>query len=158
MLDQSRFSMMAKFLPCFFSSVLLVGCSSMNIVPVSLNVSATPVINASEHEMSLPVRLRVYQLSDVNKFKDATFRELWKHDKKTLAETFIGVHEMTVTPKSQTKIKLDRAEKTKYIGVFALFRHPRLSTWRAYKSVSSQASSLLSSTSVTVSGNVVRIK
>ena len=77
---------------------------------------------------------------------------------KTLAETFIGVHEMTVTPKSQTKIKLDRAEKTKYIGVVALFRHPRLSTWRAYKSVSSQASSLLSSTSVTVSGNVVRIK
>ena len=147
----------ALFFTCV-SAFLLSGCSSMNVVPLSFNVAAMPVINSFENEASLPVRLRIYQLTELSKFKDATFRELWKLDKQTLGESLISTHELTLTPKSMTKLKLDRQDKAKYIGVIAIFRHPELGKWRAYKSVSSQASSLLSSMSIEISGNSVRIK
>ena len=138
--------------------VLLTSCSKVGIVPVSLTVAGDKVINSSESESSLPVRLRLYQLSDLTKFQDATFRELWKMDKQTLAESYISSQEFTVAPDSKAKLKFDRQEKANYIGVVALFRHPELGKWRASQKISSQAASLISSMSVTVNGNSVRIK
>lgn len=154
----SRFwRLCTKILLFIMSVILLSSCSTMSIVPVSLNVSTTKAINSSENEASLPVRLRIYQLSELNKFKDATFRELWKMDKQTLGDTLISSNEFTVTPDSKTKLKLDRHEKANFIGVIAIFRHPELGKWRAYQKVSSQASMLLSSMSVIIEGNSVRL-
>lgn len=137
---------------------LMPACSGVSLVPVSFNIASSSLINSSENETSLPVRVRIYQLSELNKFKDATFRELWKMDKQTLGDTLISSKELTVTPSLHSKFKLDRQTKANYIGVMALFRHPELGKWRAYQKVDSQASSLISSMTVRIDGNSVRIK
>lgn len=138
--------------------IFICACSSMMSVPVAFKISASDHINSYEHEASLPVRLRIYQLSDLNQFKEATFRELWKMDQKILGDSLVSMKELTVTPGLKNKLKIDRNEKTNYIGIVVIFRHPELGKWRAYHKVSSQASSLLSSMSVEITGNSVRLK
>ena len=147
-----------KIISVFILSNFLFACSSLPVVPVSFNVKSADNINGYINETSLPVRLRIYQLSELSPFKEATFRELWKLDKQVLGDSLIAVDEITITPHSTVSIKIERQDKTTYIGVFAVFRHPELGKWRAYQKVSSQASSLLSSTSIAVNGNSVRVK
>ncbi len=152
-----HFSKFKSWLICL-TALCLGACSSMAIVPVAFNITATNNINSYEHESALPVRLRIYQLADLNQFKGATFRELWKMDKQILGDSFVSMKEITVTPGLKNKLKISRQDKTNYIGIIAIFRHPELGKWRAYTKVSSQASSLLTSMSVSLNGNSVSLK
>ena len=152
----NRFSKMITY--SLFTFGCLGGCTVMPKVPVSFNINAANNINSDEHELSLPVQVRIYQLTDLHAFKDATFHELWKMDKKVLGDSFLYSKEISITPNYSERIKIDRKEGAQYIGVVALFRHPELGKWRAYKTIQNQASSMMSSMKLTVTGNSIRIK
>lgn len=152
----NRFSKMITY--SLFTLGCLGGCSVMPKVPVSFNINAANNINSDEHELSLPVQVRIYQLTDLHAFKEATFNELWKMDKKVLGDSFLYSKEISITPNYSERIKIDRKEGAQYIGVVALFRHPELGKWRAYKTIQNQASSMMSSMKLTVTGNSIRIK
>ncbi|NTS77901.1 type VI secretion system lipoprotein TssJ [Catenovulum sp. SM1970] len=121
-----------KFLKAtfFFGLVCLLGaCSSTK---VTLDVSATDNLNLNRFDEPLPVVLRVYQLTDVQAFNNATFNDLWKSDKSVLANTLVTMEEHTVYPSDQTKIVFDQAELANYVAIFALFRDRAENNWRVF--------------------------
>ena len=83
--------------------IFICACSSMMSV-LSHSKFPLQIIYIYEHEASLPVRLRIYQLSDLNQFKEATFRELWKMDQKILGDSLVSMKELTVTPGLKNKL------------------------------------------------------
>jgi len=143
----------------FYCIILLLNsCSSLPLVPISYQIKSSTNLNSDDYESSLPVLVRIYQLSDIASFREATFRQLWKSDKQILGDSFVSVKSLTIPPGQNITIKQDRNNKTKYIGLLALFRHPELGRWRSYKQVSSQASSLLTSMNIYLTANSVSIK
>ena len=155
MFYQSKIFRGVRIFLIILSVILATACTSIPRVPVSLTVTSKPNINSGPSLTALPVRVRVYQLRDINEFKDATFKELWKMDKSILGDSFISVKELTITPASKQKLKISRDEDTQYIGVVALFRKPQLSKWRVYKRVDWQAKSLISAMNIYVAGNTI---
>lgn len=153
-LIKKRISALLLLCYCLFFSA----CSSIPRVPISFLVQSQVNINSDGHLQALPVRLRIYQLSDISQFKEATFKALWKMDKAVLANSLISVKEITVLPSMKESITLTRAEGANYIGVIALFRKVKTAQWRAYSKIDSQAKSLIASMKISVSGNKVRLK
>ena len=70
---------------------------------VALDITATDNLNLNQYDEALPVVLRVYQLSDIQSFKTATFEDLWKSDKSVLSNTLITVEEKQSTQQSKQK-------------------------------------------------------
>jgi type VI secretion system protein VasD len=157
MMKQVYIRLMPKGLIIFFLT-LLAACSNIPRVPVWLSLDIGPRINTDESAISLPVRVKIYQLKDITAFKEASFRELWKMDKTILADSLVTTKSITVTPNLKKKLRIERMPDTKYIGVIVLFRRAELGKWRAYKKVDSQAKSLVTTMSLAISGNTVRIK
>ena len=98
-----RFAIKKAVLITLFMS--LTACMSTN---VELDITATDNLNLNQFDEALPVVLRVYQLSDIQSFKTATFEDLWKSDKSVLSNTLITVEEKTINPAEKTKIEFER--------------------------------------------------
>jgi len=107
--------------------VLLSGCSSTDI---RLNLSASADLNSNNHNESLPVIVRVYQLADVKTFRHATFDQLWKADELILGSDLIAKKELTVKPSANLDYEFVQADGAKYIAMFAMFRNGEGSSWR----------------------------
>lgn len=58
----------------FIMVLFLTGCMSTY---VKLDVTATDNINLNQFNEPLPVVLKVYQLTDIQAFKNSTFEQLW---------------------------------------------------------------------------------
>ena len=125
---------------------------------VSYQIEASQAINPDDYQNSLPVQLKLNQLKDMEKFQQVTFRQLWKVDRKVLADQLVSVSSITVSLNEKIVFKQDGKEGTKYIGVVALFRHPKLGVWRSYKPVDSKPTSLILPMQIIIEGNNVRIK
>jgi len=76
--------------------------------------------------------VRVYTLKDPDRFKHATFEELWKHDRDTLGKDLLGLKELTIHPDTQHPIDLEvELEEGKgYLGVAAFFLQVQGKHWR----------------------------
>eukprot|EP00389_Voromonas_pontica_P009903 GDKH01015045.1.p1 GENE.GDKH01015045.1~~GDKH01015045.1.p1 ORF type:complete len:73 (+),score=0.63 GDKH01015045.1:18-236(+) len=61
-------------------AVLLMSLTACMSTNVELDITATDNLNLNQFDEALPVVLRVYQLSDIQSFKTATFEELWKSE------------------------------------------------------------------------------
>jgi type VI secretion system protein VasD len=96
---------------------------------VDLAVIASPRINLEENGEPRPVQLRLYQLSTDIRFNNASFQDIWKNDKATLADELVKVTELTVYPDSRTDIKFQRDESAMFIAAVALFRNPKGRSW-----------------------------
>ena len=93
-----------KYLALLFNLILislLTGCMTTH---VKVDVSASDSINLSKWDESLPVVLKVYQLTDIQAFKNASFEELWKSDKKIRSDTLIIVEERTIQPSDKLRL------------------------------------------------------
>jgi len=141
-----------------FSAIIvattLTACSSTQ---VKLDVSATDNLNLNQFNEALPVVLRVYQLSDIQGFKTATFEELWKSDKSVLANSLITVEERTVNPSDKIKINFEQAEGAKYVAVFALFRDRSDENWRIFHELDSGTVQLSTSLDILLTSNAVTL-
>jgi len=133
-------------------AVLISACSSTQ---VNLAVTATDNLNLNQFDEALPVVLRIYQLSDIQSFKDASFKELWKNDKSVLGNSLITVEERTVNPADKLKINFEQAENAKYVAVFALFRDRKSSKWRVYHALDSGTMQLSTSLDIMLTSNAV---
>jgi type VI secretion system VasD/TssJ family lipoprotein len=115
-------------------AVLLVldGCGSM----VNVGAKSDKFLNNSGGESTLPVVVRIYQLSDDTAFKNATFRDLWKRDTEVLGSALLSSKEIIMRPDSKEKLSVPLDEKTKFVAGFALFRNPDAVKWRFIEPVS----------------------
>lgn len=136
------------------SALFLTACMSTT---VELDIKATDNLNLNQFDEALPVVLRVYQLSDIQSFKTATFEQLWKSDKSVLANTLITVEEQTINPAEQTSIEFDQADNARFVAIVALFRDRQGDKWKTYYPLSDGPVQLSTSLDVMITNNEVRL-
>ena len=107
--------------------MLLSACSSTD---VRLNLSASSDLNSNNHNEPLAVIVRVYQLSDVQSFRNATFDQLWKADELILGSALVDKQELTIKPDAKLDYEFVQADGAEYIAMFALFRNVEKNRWR----------------------------
>ena len=114
------------------AGLLLIACSGPM---VRVDLAATATLNPDLKGDPLPVVVRVYQLTDKGAFESATFSQLWKSDQAVLGKTLLTRNEVIVNPGSKSKVELDRNDKTRYVGVVAIFRNPVEQKWRELRPI-----------------------
>ena len=112
--------------------LLLAGCGNL----VKVGVQSDKDLNTVGSGSSLPVVVRVYQLSDDAAFKSAAFRDLWKKDAEILGPALLSVKEFTMKPDSKEQLSFPLDAKTKFVAGFAVFRNPDAAKWRFVQPVS----------------------
>ncbi|WP_255554904.1 type VI secretion system lipoprotein TssJ [Moritella sp. 24] len=128
-----------KLLASMLTLLLLTACSSTD---VRLNLSASADLNTNSYNEPLPVIVRVYQLSDVKTFRNATFDQLWKADELVLGSALINKKELTVKPNAKLDYEFIQADGAEYIAMFAMFRNVKKNNWRWLHKLDSGALSL----------------
>jgi len=117
----------AKALTSLLVLLLLSACSSTD---VRLNLSASADLNSNNTSEPLPVIVRVYQLSDVTTFRNASFDQLWKADELVLGSALVNKKELTVKPNAKLDYEFVQADGAEYIAMFAMFRNIEKENWR----------------------------
>lgn len=110
----------------------LAGCGNI----VKMDMRSDKDLNVAISGASLPVVVRVYQLSDSTAFKSAAFHDLWKRDAETLGASLLSSKEIIMQPDSKESISLPLNEKTKFVAVFAMFRNTNTAKWSFIQPVS----------------------
>lgn len=116
-----------KILIVMLTMLVLSACSSTD---VRVNLSASADLNSNNYNESLPVIVRVYQLSDVKQFRNATFDQLWKADELLLGSDLIDKQELTIKPNAKLDYEFVQADGAEYIAIFAMFRKAEKNSWR----------------------------
>lgn len=110
----------------------LTACSTHTI---RLQLHADKQLNWDSHHKSLPVVVRIYQLSDNRVFKRANFRELWLNDTEALGQSLLQRDEVTLSPNSRVQFSVSLHSSTRFIAGVALFREPKNNHWRLLQPV-----------------------
>lgn len=137
-------------------ALIVTGCGSPK---VKVNVAADQSMNQDNQQRSLPVVVRVYQLSSKTKFEHADFKQLWKSDIELLGTELLAREEYLIHPGEMSTLKLTKQDDVQYIGVVALFRDNVQNHWRILKPVSQTglAPHFSSSMSVNVKDKTIQI-
>lgn len=120
---------------------VLIACSNgQTILPIKepdnckqqiigMSIVASERLNPTECGDSRPVQLRIYQLKTDIRLQNASFDEIWKDDKKTLADDLVKVDEMSIYPDTRTEVKFERDDSALIVAAIALFRDHRGRSW-----------------------------
>lgn len=135
---------------------MIVSCGGPMI---QIDLSSDKSLNLNKKQYSLPVVVRIYQLSDKGIFESSTFNQLWKNDSKILSGTLLTKNEIILNPSSEDTVALDRHTDAKYVGVVAIFRAPNQQQWRDIYELSSNfiGKNISSSFNVSIVGNSLNI-
>ncbi|WP_240532400.1 type VI secretion system lipoprotein TssJ [Moritella marina] len=107
--------------------LLLTACSSTDI---RLNLAASADLNSNKHSESLPVMVRVYQLSAVGGFRSASFDQLWQADELILGTDLVDKQVFSVQPNARVNYEFVQADDAEYIALFVMFRNAEQDRWR----------------------------
>tara|TARA_Y100000588_G_C14245006_1_gene921053 strand:+ start:1482 stop:1937 length:456 start_codon:yes stop_codon:yes gene_type:complete len=133
--------------------VFLSACTSLPQPALNLKIDAANQLNQDATNQSLPVQVKVYQLTDIALFKEATFRELWKADVSTLDKTLLEKKVLTVNPGETITFKMKRQPQSDYIALMAVFRKHGQENWRVTYQLPGSVASLLKPLYFTLSNN-----
>lgn len=145
---------MRRILACVLVLAALAGCGRPS-VKVALSSAAS--LNLNEAKESLPVVLRIYQLSEDGPFRNAEFPDLWKKDLATLGDSLLSRDEIVVNPAGQEKLTYSRHERARFVAVMGVFRRPGDKGWRDIKPVRRGFFSRRTAVDVHLKGNTVDI-
>ena len=106
--------------------LFLVGCSHQ----IQLNLQTDKYLNPNAQNQSLPVEIKIYQLTQDSIFSSASFEDLWLHDKQTLGKNTTSVKTLIISPNNQKQFQISRDKQAQYLGVIAIFRQPNRSHWK----------------------------
>jgi type VI secretion system protein VasD len=119
--------------------LLLGGCAKSVQVRLVTAAQVNPGIRAT----ALPVVVRLYQLSDDESFRQASFRDLWQRDKVVLGNTLLATKSVTLLPDNQKDIRIARHPQARYFAAVALFRQPDGQQWRIIQPVTGRVQLVL---------------
>jgi len=144
---------------CIFvtMSLLLTGCGTPTF---NLNLKSAAYLNPDAKNNSLPVQVAVFQLNSKTSFENASFRDLWRHDKAALGDSLLSKSDFAMIPNSKKNIHIQFNKKTEYIGVVAIYRNPQGGQWRSIKRLTYSAfrrGLLRKGVSVQLRGNSINI-
>ncbi|KTD23263.1 type VI secretion system lipoprotein TssJ [Legionella londiniensis] len=138
--------------------LFLSACNSLPKPPVQVQLTADKYLNPDPKLVALPVRIKIYQLTDALPFKEATFRQLWKSDKACLGSSLLDKRELTLVPGEKQLIKMPRHPQAEYIAVVGIFRKHHALDWKAIKSLPGQVNSWLKPLNIVVKNDALEIQ
>ena len=94
-----------------------------------LGIAASQHINAPPGEPGLPVQVRVYQLSSVDAFDDASFEKVWMQAGDLFGKSILDVQELSVYPSDRRQWTAALIPETRTLAFVALFREPHNNEW-----------------------------
>jgi type VI secretion system protein VasD len=103
---------------------------------LKITVRGSDRLNMDEAGRSLAVVVRLYQLKTLKTLEDASFEQMWQHDKETLGEDLASVDEVTVDPADKKVVPVKRIVEARYLVAVGLFRKPDGVAWRATRTLS----------------------
>lgn len=134
----------AKVLAALVVAMSLSGCGPKKPPPTEIEIKAapaeasmdfmivaSPLINPGVDGQPAPVVMRIYQLNGETNFVNASFRQLWEEDAKTLGPTMLGKSEVFLTPGGVERVKSELIKGTTIVAVVVGFRSFEEAKWRA---------------------------
>lgn len=128
---------------------LLSGCNPA----INIQFTTSSYINPDFKNRSLPVLIRIYQLSQADAFNEATFHQLWLYDEQILGASLIKRQEIELNPNSLLVVKLTPEKNAHYLGIIALYRNPKHSQWRLIENIPNKVVAVISHVSIKISGD-----
>lgn len=107
------------------SAVFVAKVKQMNLVIVSRSA-----LNQDARGVSLPVVLRIYQLTDAKAFEAATYAQLLEGAGDPLKTDSLGRTEVTLGPAATVGLSEPMADDAQYVGVVAFFRDQSGAEWQ----------------------------
>jgi type VI secretion system protein VasD len=113
---------------------LAAGCAAKPPVDVPLRgiIQAQDDLNPSLDGRSSPLRISIFQLRKVDKFKDADFFALYDDANTVLGADMIGREDLTLKPGDVRKYEREVDPETRYIGVIGAYRDINQAKWLGY--------------------------
>ena len=133
-------------------TLLLSACSSRDI---NFNLSSSADLNRNSFNETLPMVVRVYQLTALETFKMATFEQLWQADELLLGGQLLAKHEVMLQPAGQADYQFSLHDDTEFVAVFAPFRRPDAEGWRWVHKVNNSVFALDSSFDLQLMNNKI---
>ncbi len=143
-----------SLLLCLF----VTSCVTMPNTPLSLHIDASKTLNPDMSLTSLPVRVKIFQLSDATAFNEATFRGLWKNDVSVLGNSLVAKKEITINPGESQQLKITRQSNAEYIAVIAIFRQHEDNGWKSVKALPGKVNTILGKIYISAKGHRVEIR
>lgn len=119
-----------KWLKLLVTSAALLLLSACSSTDVRLNLSASADLNSNKYNESLPVMVRIYQLSAVSAFRNASFDQLWQADELVLGADLVDKQVFSVKPNAKLDYELVQVDDAEYIAMFVMFRNAEQDSWR----------------------------
>ncbi len=118
---------------------LLAGCSKpvpvvapkCPVQQVTVSILSSKAINRSAEGGARPVVVRLYQLKEDAHLFNASFEQIWKDDKTTLADDVVKMQEVEVYPGTRTDVTFARPPTVNHVVAVALFSNPTGRAWFA---------------------------
>ncbi|KJY83401.1 type VI secretion protein [Vibrio galatheae] len=118
---------------------LLAGCSSDPVPVVSqykLVMTSDAAINPSDSNTANPVVVRLYQLTDVQMFKQLPFIDLYSNDIQLLSANLVSKQMLPVVlPDTSSTQVLDINQTTQYVAVLVEFVNYQSSETKAFSTL-----------------------
>lgn len=114
--------------------VLAAGCATKPPLDVPLKgiIQAQDDLNPSPDGRSSPLRISIFQLRKVDKFKDADFFALYDDARAVLGGDMIEREDLTLKPGDVRKYEREVDPETRYIGVIGAYRDINQAKWSGY--------------------------
>lgn len=138
--------------------ILQSACTYLPSVPLTLHFKASAYLNPISDQHSLPVLIRIYQLSDAQAFQDATFNQLWRSARQALGNSFVAENQFSLYPLSQQRINITPRQRGHYIAVMAVFHNHSTREWRFIQPIPNKLKALMRSIQIRVEGNHLRVE
>ncbi|CAN5327954.1 N/A [soil metagenome] len=138
----------------FCVAILLTACSGP---AVKVQLLSANQLNPNAQGKSLPVQVRIYTLNSADVFKQASFKELWKHDKTTLGDSLIESKEFMLSPHTRGQICFTHNSNVHYVGIIAVYRRPKHNRWRVIEPIAETIMSLSKPIKVYFHNNVIQL-
>ncbi len=119
--------MTIKTLVILANVLLLAACQSLTY---TLQVDANRLINIDQRNQALTVSCKAYLLKDLDRFRQASYQQLWLNDEAVLADSVLAKKTWIHYPGRSQAISFNHHPQAIAIGVVALFRNPSLGRWR----------------------------
>lgn len=96
-----------------------------------INFISTDRMNPDESGRPLPTVVRLYQLSSLGNLEQASFEQIWRSPSDTLADTLLGVEEVTLYPDRTVRWPFERNDEARFLVAVAIVRRPMGESWRS---------------------------
>ncbi len=124
------------FLLCM-GFINLTGCSGPEIIPeptmfpVRLILTPATNINPDYQNRPSPVVIRIYQLSQLDKFNNSDFYALYEQDRSLLSDQLLHREELELIPGQNQFKTLQVHRNSRFIAVLAAYRDLDHAQWKA---------------------------